>query len=158
MVQKLGLVNSTGYYYNHFRDYYQNIGRYLEVDPLGLGAGTNVYAYAGSNPATRVDPYGLVDLPFYISNSMAVNFVRTNAQTFGIDVSSYSDQQILDFIKFVPDSAAQKLQDLDSERPGNNNVVMDPELVAKNQQLSREERDLISAELQAFKQQCQTPR
>jgi RHS repeat-associated protein len=49
----------TGNFYNYFRDYSPVLGRYLESDPLGLGAGLNTYAYVGGNPATMVDPFGL---------------------------------------------------------------------------------------------------
>jgi RHS repeat-associated protein len=49
----------SGLYYNYFRDYDPATGRYLEADPIGLAAGTNLYAYVGGNPVNRVDPLGL---------------------------------------------------------------------------------------------------
>jgi RHS repeat-associated protein len=49
----------TGLYYNYFRDYDPATGRYLEADPIGLAAGTNLYAYVGGNPVNRGDPLGL---------------------------------------------------------------------------------------------------
>ena len=51
--------DSTGYFHNGFRDYNPAIGRYLESDPIGLAAGTNTYAYVGSNAQGRTDPTGL---------------------------------------------------------------------------------------------------
>lgn len=34
-------------------------GTLLTQDPIGLAGGVNVYAYAGNNPITYVDPFGL---------------------------------------------------------------------------------------------------
>jgi RHS repeat-associated protein len=50
---------STGLVFNGYRDYNPSLGRYMEVDPLGLAAGMNPYAYVGGNPLTAVDPLGL---------------------------------------------------------------------------------------------------
>jgi RHS repeat-associated protein len=49
----------TNLFYNHNRYYDPTLGRYITSDPIGLGAGTNTYAYAGANPAMYVDPSGL---------------------------------------------------------------------------------------------------
>jgi RHS repeat-associated protein len=52
--------DETGLYYNRFRYYSPELGRYLQPDPLGVIAGSvNLYAYAGGNPVTRVDVRGL---------------------------------------------------------------------------------------------------
>ena len=45
-------------FYNRFRDYDPKLGRYLQPDPLGLGGGPNLYAYA-TNPLSDVDLLGL---------------------------------------------------------------------------------------------------
>jgi RHS repeat-associated protein len=46
--------------YNIFRWYRSGWGRYTSADPIGLVAGTHLYAYAAANPVTYVDPYGLI--------------------------------------------------------------------------------------------------
>ncbi len=49
----------TGLYYNRFRYYAPDLGRYLSRDPVGLLEGPNLYAYVGNNPINRSDPLGL---------------------------------------------------------------------------------------------------
>ncbi|WP_305884670.1 RHS repeat-associated core domain-containing protein, partial [Pseudomonas sp. 1D4] len=51
----------SGLYYNYFRDYDPETGRYVESDPIGLNGGLNTYGYVRGNPLTRIDPYGLVE-------------------------------------------------------------------------------------------------
>ncbi len=46
-----------GLQYNRFRYYDPGLGRYLQVDPLGVGGGINVYAYP-ANPLAEVDVRG----------------------------------------------------------------------------------------------------
>ena len=50
----------AGFHYNGFRDYMPGVGRYMEADPTGLSAGTNLYAYALGNPLRYTDRHGLV--------------------------------------------------------------------------------------------------
>ncbi len=52
--------SETALHYNLNRDYNQNIGRYLETDPLGLMAGNNLYLYANANSIIYTDPQGLL--------------------------------------------------------------------------------------------------
>jgi RHS repeat-associated protein len=49
----------SGLSYNVNRDYEPATGRYIQSDPLGLGAGPLTYAYVGSNPLRYLDPFGL---------------------------------------------------------------------------------------------------
>ena len=49
----------TGLYYNVFRYYSANIGRYISRDPIGISQGLNLYAYVRNNPINLYDPLGL---------------------------------------------------------------------------------------------------
>ena len=48
----------TGLYYYRARYYSPQLGRFLSEDPLGLGGGSNFYAYVGGNPVSLNDPTG----------------------------------------------------------------------------------------------------
>lgn len=49
----------TGIWYNYYRNYDSNTGRYLESDPSGLQGGLNTYIYANANPVEFIDSNGL---------------------------------------------------------------------------------------------------
>ena len=59
----------TGLFYNYFRNYQPNQGRYTQGDPIGLSGGINRYGYANQNPWTLTDPTGLISM---ISNAQTV--------------------------------------------------------------------------------------
>jgi RHS repeat-associated protein len=50
----------SGLAQNGYRDYDGTLGRYVEVDPMGLAAGMNTYGYVGGSPLTKTDSTGLV--------------------------------------------------------------------------------------------------
>ncbi|SQH95181.1 Protein rhsA [Salmonella enterica subsp. salamae] len=50
--------DETGLYYNRYRYYNPEQGRYISQDPIGLHGGLNPYTYP-LNPVTEIDPLGL---------------------------------------------------------------------------------------------------
>ncbi len=61
-----------GCYYNMFRDYDPETGRYLQSDPIGLAGRMNTYAYVGGNHVSYVDPDGLIGVQAGMCALMAV--------------------------------------------------------------------------------------
>src|SRR5665213_4259468 len=55
--------------------------RFLQADPVGPEAGTNLYAFVGNDPLNYVDPFGLQQIPpdamGHILNGHGINTPRT---------------------------------------------------------------------------------
>ncbi len=58
----------TGLNYNYFRDYDPATGGYKQADPIGLWGGLNPYRYVRGNPVNFIDPSGLYDCTYSVSN------------------------------------------------------------------------------------------
>lgn len=81
--------SETGLFYNRYRYYNPETGRYVSQDPIGIVGGLNAYAYA-PNPTVWLDPLGLsktvctkqpscdpcADLPKYILDTFSGGYVR----------------------------------------------------------------------------------
>ncbi|HET7025889.1 MAG TPA: RHS repeat-associated core domain-containing protein [Gemmatimonadales bacterium] len=67
-----GTPNGLGLVYLRNRWYDPGTGRFLTQDPIGLAGGLNLYAYAGNNPTSFSDPFGMA--------SDSVNFANPDAE------------------------------------------------------------------------------
>jgi RHS repeat-associated protein len=81
----------SGLYYNYFRTYDPDTGRYITSDPIGLSGGINTYAYAGGNPLKYIDAYGL-DYGFSVNPNAAggnghttLHYQNTSGQWYSYD-------------------------------------------------------------------------
>ena len=76
----------SGRYYNYFRTYDSETGRYLQSDPIGLAGGLNTYTYAGANPVNGIDPLGLFRYGTGVGtasqNPLIMNFGGSNGPNF----------------------------------------------------------------------------
>ena len=82
--QGLQYDEESGLYYNGFRTYDPNIGRFLSVDPIGIAGGdTNLYRSRLNNPARFADPTGLIVLDYSgVTNTAAFRSNQTAYQLF----------------------------------------------------------------------------
>lgn len=89
------LDRETGAHYNYLRDnYFPELGRYGQSDPIGLAGGINTYSYVAGNPLVSVDPLGL-DTAFVYNGPTFPNgsnpFGHTGMATTGSGIYSYGN-------------------------------------------------------------------
>lgn len=57
--QITGMVDGSGYIYQRNRYLDPKTGLFTQTDPIGLGGGLNTYGFAGADPVSYSDPFGL---------------------------------------------------------------------------------------------------
>jgi RHS repeat-associated protein len=78
----------TGLYYYRARYYDPDLGRFLQVDPVGYADQWNLYAYVGNNPVNTTDPTGMYGDPrecetFKCDEDHWEDFTLSSAQSGG---------------------------------------------------------------------------
>jgi RHS repeat-associated protein len=73
---------AEGIYEYRARYFEPRTGRFIQEDPLRFGSGVNLYRYADSSPAMKLDPLGLstrCDVPAQVSDCLELLFRRSIA-------------------------------------------------------------------------------
>jgi RHS repeat-associated protein len=74
--------SETGTHYNGHRDYNNELGRYIESDPIGLPGGINLYVYVLDSPINWIDPFG------YFSGDIHISITNLALSKYGASQSS----------------------------------------------------------------------
>ncbi|MFU3619049.1 RHS repeat-associated core domain-containing protein [Pseudomonas paraeruginosa] len=88
----------SGLYYNRYRYYLPEAGRYASQDPLGLGGGPNPYTYALNAPSVAYDPTGLI-IPLVVIGAFAARAAIGAALGAGIELGMQTGKQVLGQMK-----------------------------------------------------------
>ncbi|PPE72645.1 hypothetical protein C3942_17885, partial [Solimonas fluminis] len=94
----------TGLHQNHHRDYSSALGRYIQVDPLGLyGGSLSPYLYANQNPLSFTDPLGLA--PMGVPMGVSADSIRAGAiqRQAAAAAQRYPAPRTPDFVQFSVD-------------------------------------------------------
>jgi RHS repeat-associated protein len=95
--------DETGLVYFGRRYYDPALGKWLTMDPLGLKAGPNLYAYVLNNPMTHFDLYGLIEESELnrdaASNESFFSGIWEKVSSWGDYISSCSKEAIRETIK-----------------------------------------------------------
>jgi len=110
---------------------------------------------SGGNPISAMDPFGLASIPLYVPNSLVVEAARKYASEFGIDLKSYTDAQIIDFVKFIPQSEAAAFRKSYESRPDAGSPKT-PESIERNRREYEKEKKMIKYLMGRWKKECES--
>ncbi|MFZ7173193.1 RHS repeat domain-containing protein, partial [Avibacterium avium] len=99
----------TGLHYNFFRYYEPNIGRFTQLDPIGLAGGVNLYWFA-PNMNVWIDPLGLNSNPFGFTHEQLNNLVvKAQGDYLAQQAEANISPKIKDSVKNKPYTLANEV-------------------------------------------------
>jgi RHS repeat-associated protein len=85
-VGRYGVVDDgDGLFLMKRRHYDAVTGRFIQRDPIGIQGGLNLYAYAGNNPVTQIDPEG---------TDFGLTLMVIGTLALAVSIASYGLQQV----------------------------------------------------------------
>jgi RHS repeat-associated protein len=137
----------TGLFYNRFRYYSPELGRYLQSDPIGIAGGLNVYSYTAS-PLTTVDLIGHhADQPEENEGSQGAGSAGANNEETGAPAPA--DEPPPRFTREEGQAIIDRVRDAYPSKPGLNvNAMSELEdgavIITSNDSVRPAQRDCIA--------------
>jgi RHS repeat-associated protein len=88
----------SGLFYNRYRYYEPEQGRYVTQDPIGRQGGSHHYAYVLNSPTVGYDPTGLI-IPLIVLGAIAGKALLGAALGGGIEIGMQGGKQVLGQVK-----------------------------------------------------------
>ncbi|WP_245232459.1 MULTISPECIES: RHS repeat-associated core domain-containing protein [unclassified Pasteurella] len=99
----------TGLHYNFFRYYEPDVGRFTQLDPIGLAGGSHLYLFS-YNAVNYIDPLGLTSNPFGFTHEQLNNLaVKAHGDYLAQQAEANIFPKIKDSVKNKPYTLANEV-------------------------------------------------
>lgn len=96
----------------------------------------------------------MASIPAWIPNSAVVQRARERAGEYGVDLSKYTDKQVIDFIKFIPQKEADEFERFYDLRP-DKGTPQKPESIARNIREFTKQQKMIRDLMDRWRKECE---